>query len=227
MKCGRRNPYTKTPSSHKTRKEGSTDAGDDGSPARPHPSLCGEAGSLRNRDEHNRTGILTPGIASLPPSLAVAVGVCSLLQWRNRPRVSRGSLTRDRVATDSRSVFFKERVGDKSARDAFQGKTTRSRRYRILRRGIFSDRNAESLSALQSWRDRRLEPIQRSGATTTGPSTVASPPLRNPRPRSARRAPVRASAGSSGTPVCSRACAARWRPQTCRPPCCRRAGVAS
>lgn len=91
------NPKTKTPSSRKTRKEGSTNAGDDRSPARPHPSLCGEAGSLRNRDEHNRAGILTPGLASLPPSLAVALGVCSPLQWRNRPRLSRGSLTRSCV----------------------------------------------------------------------------------------------------------------------------------
>jgi len=42
---------------------------------------------LRNRDEHNHAGILTPGLTSLPPSLAVALGVCSLLQWRNRPRI--------------------------------------------------------------------------------------------------------------------------------------------
>jgi len=54
------------------------------SPDRPH----------KNRDEHRQTDILTSGLTLLPPSRScgpVAVGVCSPLQWRNRPRFSRGS----------------------------------------------------------------------------------------------------------------------------------------
>lgn len=46
-------------------------------------------------DEHNQTDILTWGFDLAPafPVKPVAVGVCSPLQWRNRPRFSRGSLT--------------------------------------------------------------------------------------------------------------------------------------
>ena len=47
-------------------------------------------------DEHSQTGILTWGLqprSRLPGSWPVAVGVCSPLQWRNRPRFSRGSQT--------------------------------------------------------------------------------------------------------------------------------------
>src|ERR1044071_1488903 len=58
----------------------------------------------RDRDEHNQTDILTSGLTSLPPSRSCSplsrpphkqwlLGVCSPLQWRNRPRFSRGSLT--------------------------------------------------------------------------------------------------------------------------------------
>jgi hypothetical protein len=47
----------------------------------PHPSLCGEVGpALRNRDEHNQTGILTLASILTPafPSLGlVALEVCS------------------------------------------------------------------------------------------------------------------------------------------------------
>jgi hypothetical protein len=53
-----------------------------------------------SHDEHNQTDILTSGVTSLPPSRRRSfragqwlVGVCSPLQWRNRPRFSRGSLT--------------------------------------------------------------------------------------------------------------------------------------
>ena len=47
-------------------------------------------------DEHSQTGILTWGLqprSRLPGSWPVAVGVCSPLQWRNRPRFPRGSRT--------------------------------------------------------------------------------------------------------------------------------------
>lgn len=56
-------------------------------------------------DEHSRTGILTPGL-NLAPAFPhrsrdpVALGVCSPLQWRNRPRFTRGSLTSDCVLED-------------------------------------------------------------------------------------------------------------------------------
>ena len=54
-----------------------------------------------NHDEHSQTGILTSDMTSLPPSRlvprlrarTVALGVRNPLQWRNRPRVSRGSLS--------------------------------------------------------------------------------------------------------------------------------------
>ena len=67
----------------------------------PHPSLDGEVDPVsRDHDEHNQTDILTSGVTSLPPSRRRSlragqwlVGVCSPLQWRNRPRFSRGSLT--------------------------------------------------------------------------------------------------------------------------------------
>lgn len=52
----------------------------------------------RGHDERNPTGILTSGFvprSRLPSFRLVAVGVCNPLQWRNRPRFSRGSLTLD------------------------------------------------------------------------------------------------------------------------------------
>ncbi len=83
----------------------------------PHPSLDGEVGrgnfSRRNKelrgkisptDEHRQIDILTSGLTSLPPSRRRScnhdakqwpLGVCNPLQWRNRPRFSRGSLTFD------------------------------------------------------------------------------------------------------------------------------------
>jgi len=51
-------------------------------------------------DEHNRTGILTPDFqprSRLPATIAVASGACHPLQWRNRPRFPRGSLSSDCV----------------------------------------------------------------------------------------------------------------------------------
>src|SRR5215468_1639742 len=67
----------------------------------PHPSLDGEVDPVsRDHDEHNQTDILTSDVTLLPPSRRRSVGVgqwpvgvCSPLQWRNRPRFSRGSLT--------------------------------------------------------------------------------------------------------------------------------------
>lgn len=40
------------------------------------------------------------------------MGVCNLLQWRNRPRISRGSLTLDCIDTGlTQTGFFKELKG--------------------------------------------------------------------------------------------------------------------
>ena len=63
----------------------------------------GEVGSAKAEpDEHSQTGILTPGLNLAPafPPHAFAsrqwlVGVCNPIQWRNRPRFSRGSQTLD------------------------------------------------------------------------------------------------------------------------------------
>ncbi len=64
----------------------------------PHPSLSRRSGPARaGPDEHSHADVLTFGFqTSLPPSrlrLAepVALEVCNPLQWRNRPRISRGS----------------------------------------------------------------------------------------------------------------------------------------
>src|SRR5438445_5020970 len=74
------------------------------------PALAGQAGPIlllteksaasarHGHDEHSQTDILTSGFeprSRLPGAdeQPVAVGVCSPLQWRNRPRFSRGSLT--------------------------------------------------------------------------------------------------------------------------------------
>jgi len=49
----------------------------------------------RNHDERSRIDILTSGFqphSRLPGCWPVAVGACSPLQWRYRPRFSRGSL---------------------------------------------------------------------------------------------------------------------------------------
>jgi hypothetical protein len=54
--------------------------------------------SYEQPDKHNQTGILTSSLTSLPPSRSLdqwPVGVCSPLQWRNRLRFSRSSLTFD------------------------------------------------------------------------------------------------------------------------------------
>ncbi len=56
------------------------------------------APQTRNLDEHSQTDILTLGLNLAPafPNHArgpVAMGVCNPLQWRNRPRFARGSLT--------------------------------------------------------------------------------------------------------------------------------------
>jgi len=67
----------------------------------PHPSLDGEVGPVKDRDEHNQADILTSGFdlaPAFPPARTAEwnsglLGVCNPLQWRNRPRFSRGSLT--------------------------------------------------------------------------------------------------------------------------------------
>ena len=40
----------------------------------------------------------------------MALGVCSPLQWRNRPRFSRGSLRLAVMKMDCQSIAFKERL---------------------------------------------------------------------------------------------------------------------
>ena len=64
-------------------------------------------------DERTQIGILTSGL-NLAPAFpiewrSVAVGVCSPLQWRNRPRFSRGSLTFDCDKSEHSVRHFKER----------------------------------------------------------------------------------------------------------------------
>jgi hypothetical protein len=48
----------------------------------------------RDHDEHSQIDILTSGSNLAPafPADPVALGVCHPLQWRNRPRFTRGSL---------------------------------------------------------------------------------------------------------------------------------------
>jgi hypothetical protein len=70
--------------------------------ARPHPSLCRRSGRVGanppRSDERNQTGILTFGLNLVPAfptsfaSRSVAMGACIPSQWRNRPRITRGSL---------------------------------------------------------------------------------------------------------------------------------------
>jgi len=67
-----------------------------------------------NHDEHSQTGILTSDVTLLPPShpiprlrdRTVALGVRNPLQWRNRPRFSRGSLSCDCVSDGQRVHHF-------------------------------------------------------------------------------------------------------------------------
>src|SRR5690349_19720868 len=87
----------------------------------PHPSLDGEVGPVKDHDEHNQADILTSGFdlaPAFPPAQTAEwnsglMGVCNPLQWRNRPRFSRGSLTPDRD-DDELQVHqtFKERETD-------------------------------------------------------------------------------------------------------------------
>jgi len=82
----------------------------------PHPSLGGEAPRSIGADENSQIVILTPD--SKPPSRlpirlltgrTVAVGVCGPLQWRYRPRFSRGSQTSDCRDRAKQPPAFKER----------------------------------------------------------------------------------------------------------------------
>src|SRR5688572_29455206 len=63
-------------------------------------------------DEREQTGILTPGLSSFPPSRSLNGqwhdGTRILLQWRNRPRISRGSQTSACVILRHRCRSFKE-----------------------------------------------------------------------------------------------------------------------
>jgi hypothetical protein len=69
----------------------------------PHPSLCGEVGPAPagpRRAQPDRYPDLGLGLASAFPSRLAEqwlVEVCSPLQWRNRLRFSRSSLSPDRV----------------------------------------------------------------------------------------------------------------------------------
>ena len=67
-----------------------------------------------DHDEHSQTGILTSGLqpySRLPGARPVAVGICSPLQWRNRPRFTRGSQAFDcGDGWTTHPSFFKERI---------------------------------------------------------------------------------------------------------------------
>ena len=75
---------------------------------------------LPQPDERIQTGILTSGVSSLPPSRSDdqwPVGVCSPLQWRNRPGFSPGSLTFDFILADTRPPVSKSADGLRPARN--------------------------------------------------------------------------------------------------------------
>lgn len=60
----------------------------------PHPSLVGEVGPLSGPDEHTQFHVLTSGFQPLPrlPGKFQWLSRNRIpLQWRNRPRISRGS----------------------------------------------------------------------------------------------------------------------------------------
>jgi hypothetical protein len=83
----------------------------------PHPSLDGEVWPRKagpGRAQPNRYPDFGSNLAPAFPARSrepVAVGVCNPLQWRNRPRFSRGFLTPGcDVEMDILSISFKERV---------------------------------------------------------------------------------------------------------------------
>jgi len=68
--------------------------------ARRRRSSKAAAAIFFDHDEHSQTDILTSGFKPHsrlpdPPYGPVALGMCSLLQWRNRPGFPPGSLTFD------------------------------------------------------------------------------------------------------------------------------------
>ena len=87
-----------------------------------------ERGGRAQPDRYPDFGLQT----SLPPShpsrvavRTVAVGVRGPLQWRDRSRFSRDSLTPDCFSADDSPADFKERFLDTLALAAFQAKTLR------------------------------------------------------------------------------------------------------
>jgi hypothetical protein len=86
---------------------------ENGSLGWPHPSLCGEVGSaLRNRDEHNQTGILTSASILTPafPSFhLVALEVCSRYSGATVPDSHRVPRHLTVINGGNNSTLFKER----------------------------------------------------------------------------------------------------------------------
>jgi hypothetical protein len=54
------------------------------------------------------------------------MGACNPLQWRNRPRFSRGSLDLTVLSDGHASIHFKERRVDKSVEEESQEKTEKT-----------------------------------------------------------------------------------------------------
>ena len=96
------------------------------------PPIDGKAGGGRGRFDARAPGRAQlsryPDFGpktSLPPSRhrlskPVALGVCSPLQWRNRPRFSRGSRTLSCKMTDLTSIAFKEQFFPTRSPDSCQ-----------------------------------------------------------------------------------------------------------
>src|SRR5439155_23265599 len=77
------------------------------------------------RAQPNRYPDFGPG-TSLPPSRSggpVAVGVCNPLQWRNRPRFSRGSLTPGCGDDGQEPIGFQRTMDYHAAKQRLQTKT--------------------------------------------------------------------------------------------------------
>jgi hypothetical protein len=78
---------------------------------------------------------------AFPTRWSVALGVCSPLQWRNRPRFSRGSQTFDCDGDEPAFISFKERVVVnavcKICQEKFQLKSFMNRPHRAIQLLLF------------------------------------------------------------------------------------------
>ncbi len=114
--------------------------------------------SPNNHDEHRLAGILTSGLDLAPAfpvaKQPVAVGVCSPLQWRNRPRFSRGSRAPACVSNElSKSALF-------------------LRRSRAFAKSKVSRKAFAAISSAPGFTRTRLAHIQRVGSIPHPPYRI-------------------------------------------------------